>query len=102
MAGQNEIIGIGAEHAQMIAGGAVGAGLRLYLRPAGKLLRNVFTVGICIASAAVFGPAIRPWFDINAEAVGGIVALVSLGVAEGILSAIEKFDFAGLLKRKLP
>lgn len=102
MSGHQEIIGIGAEHAQVIAGGAVGAGLRLYLRPAGSIARSVVTFALCVGSASAFGQNVQSLTGLNAGGAGGVVALVSLGVAEGILRAVERFDFAGLLKRKLP
>lgn len=103
MAGQNEIIGFGAEQAQVIVGGAVGAGLRLYLRPAGSMLRSVMTGGLSIGSAIVFGPTAALWLkwtSINQTGSGAVVALVTLTVAEGVLKSAERFDFGGMLKRK--
>lgn len=100
MAGQNEIAGFAAEQAQVIVGGAVGAGLRLYLRPAGSIMRAVITGVLCIASASVFGPTAQAWLPLNQAGCGAAVAFVTLTVAEGVLKAIERFDFGALLKRK--
>jgi hypothetical protein len=100
VSGQNEIFGVGAEQAQMIVGGAVGAGLRIYLRPARKVFRNAMTALICVAAAGVFGPSAQPWLNLNAQGVGGVVALVCLGVAEGILRAVEKIDFGVFFSQK--
>jgi hypothetical protein len=105
MAGQNEIIGFGAEQAQVMAGGAVGAALRLYLRPAGSWLRSIVTATLCVGAARVFAPDLRITtghigFLLSAETCGALVALGCFGVAEGLLKAIERFDFAAVLKRK--
>lgn len=100
MSGQNEIFGVGTENAQLILGGAVGAGLRIYLRPAGRLVRNVATGVLCIGAASVFGHDVQAWLPLNMAAAGGVVALGCLGVAEGILRAVERVDFLSLLKRE--
>ena len=102
MAGQNEIVAIGLDQAQVMVGGAVGAGLRLYLRPAGSLLRACFTGALCIGSASVFGPTAAKWLawaSINQAGSGAVVALVTLTVAEGVLRAVEKFDFMAFFRR---
>jgi len=102
MAGQNEIIGIGVDQAQALMGASVGAGLRLYLRPAGKVITNAAAVCLSIAAGGIFWREVQSLIGVNAGAAGAIAALLALAVSGGVLRAVERFDFASLLKRKEP
>jgi hypothetical protein len=59
VAGQNEILGLGTEQAHVIAGGVVGAGLHLYLRPVGSWMRFIITFALSLAAANVFAHDLR-------------------------------------------
>lgn len=91
-----------AQHAQLIAGGAAGAGVRVYLlKPSGWL--QMLLMGMAsFALAATFGEtayAHLKGFGLNLPATGALVALVGLGIAEGAVKAAAKFDAGALFKR---
>lgn len=91
-----------AQHAQLIAGGAAGAGVRVYLlKPSGWL--QMLMMGLAsFALAATFGETAYAYlkgYGFNLPATGAVVALVGLGIAEGAVKAAAKFDLGALFKR---
>ena len=91
-----------AQHAQLIAGGAAGAGVRVYLlKPSGWL--QMLMMGLAsFALAATFGETAYAYlkgYGMNLPATGALVALVGLGLAEGAVKAAARFEIGALFKR---
>ena len=63
----------------------------------------MLTMGaVCTALAAVFGHPAHHYleaFGFNLPASGATVGMIGLTVGEGLLKALDRFDFGALLKR---
>ena len=91
---------VSAEQAQLIAGGALGAFARLYLRHPGNVIKAIGLVFISTASASAFGADAMKYSPFDLAGTGFLVGLVSLSVSAGILAAIDKVDFSAWIKGK--
>ena len=91
-----------AQQAQMIAGGAAGAGVRVYLLNPGSLPKMASMGAASLALAWAFGESAYPYlalFGMNAPASGAFVALVGLGIAEGAIKAAARLDLMAFFQR---
>ncbi|HWJ70937.1 MAG TPA: hypothetical protein VNS79_12930 [Sphingobium sp.] len=81
---------------------SAGAGgiVRMFLRPARSLVQTALLLVSCI-TCGFFGtqPAIDLWGlpVSHAGAVGALLGFIGLSIAEGVLRAIDAFDFRALL-----
>lgn len=91
---------IGAEQAQLVAGGALGAFARLYLRHPGNVIKAIGLVVISTASASAFGADAMKYSPVGLAGTGFIVGLLTLSVASGILLAVDRLDFGAFLPGK--
>lgn len=91
---------ISAEQAQLVAGGALGAFARLYLRHPGNVIKAIGLVVISTASASTFGADAVKYSPFDLAGTGFLVGLVSLSVSAGVLAAIDKLDFGAFLPGK--
>lgn len=86
-----------AENAKVIAAGGLGTLTLIYLRHPGSLLRAAFLFAIGLGTAVMLAGVtseLTGWPTIPcAYAVG----LLGKTAADGILRAIEKFDFSSLM-----
>lgn len=91
---------IGTEQAQLVAGGALGAFARLYLRHPGNVIKAIGLVTISTASASAFGADAVKYSPFDLAGTGFLVGLVSLSVSSGVLAAVDKLDFGAFLPGK--
>lgn len=91
---------IGAEQAQLVAGGALGAFARLYLRHPGNVIKAIGLVVISTASASAFGADAVKYSPFDLAGTGFLVGLLSLSVASGVLVAVERLDFGAFVPGK--
>jgi hypothetical protein len=97
VADESQVFGIGAEAAQVAkvaAAGGFGAWVLVYLRHPGSLLRAVFLVSIGVGIASIFADPLSDWIGLKEVQAAALLGLVGKGIAEGVLKAIEKVDFA--------
>jgi hypothetical protein len=84
----------GAEQAKVIANGGFGSLFALYLRRPKTILLSGAKFALGIASAVVFTPDAVTMFGLREPAAAALIGLTSSAIAQGVLLAIEKFDFA--------
>lgn len=81
-----------------IAAGALGGGVvRMFLRPARSLAQTALLLASCVTCGFYGTPPLVDYLHLPADyagAVGALLGLVGLSVAEGVLKAVDRFDFA--------
>jgi len=92
------LTGEAAKTAQVMAGGSAGATLLIYLRHPGTILRALFLFAISMILAELFGQYLAETefardLGLNIVKCAALVALMGKAVANGLLRAVEKFDF---------
>ena len=96
MADEGQIFGMSAEAAQtakVMASGGFGAGILVYLRHPGSLLRAALLWAIGIGIAVIFAQPAAAWSGFGEIQVAALLGLLGKGAAIGLLNAIEKLDF---------
>ena len=81
-----------------------GGAVRLIFRPARSVWQSVWLLFGCVACGFYTTPPLVRWLDIDpadSGAVGALAGLLGLSVAEGLLRAIDSFDFREMLQRFL-
>jgi len=90
----------GTQTAKVMAGGGFGAAVLIYLRHPGTLCRGAGMIGIGLGCAALFGETLAGLTGLGEVQAGAVLGLVAKAVAEGLLRAVERFDFAALIPIK--
>ncbi len=97
-----EQFGLTSETTQALSGSIFAAGLREYLRPAKSITKRVCGAALCIGGGWLFGdevsanfPVIHPGLQVSACVAG----VLCIGVAEGLLKAVERFDLLAFFKK---
>lgn len=84
-----------------IAGAALAGGMvRMFLRPTRTLLQTAMLLASCITCGTFGTTPVMRWFDMPDEYVGSVGALlgfIGLSFAEGVLRAVDAFDFRAVL-----
>lgn len=83
----------GAEQAKVMANGGLGSLFAVYLRRPKTVLLGGFKFFLGVASAVTFTPDITAALGLREPAAAAIIGLTASAIAQGILLAIEKFDF---------
>ena len=81
-----------------------GGAVRLIFRPARSLWQGLWLLFGCVACSFYATPPLVRWLGIDpgdSGAVGALAGLLGLSVAEGLLRAIDSFDFRSLIARLL-
>lgn len=97
MADEAQVFGIGAEAAQaakVAAAGGFGAGVLVYLRHPGSMLRAGMLWAIGVGIASIFSAVLARWSGFGEVQCAAVLGLVGKAIATGILTAIEKLDFS--------
>lgn len=91
-----ETVGVSADTAQLLSGGAFAAASREYLRPATIWKQRLLAASLCLGGSYLFGPFVAKLMhaiaDIPPTVSGSIAGLACIGVAEGILTAADRLD----------
>lgn len=96
MADEGQIFGLSAEAAQtakVMASGGFGAGILVYLRRPGSLLRAAMLWAIGVGIAVIFAHPAAKWSGFGEIQIAALLGLLGKGAATGLLNAIEKLDF---------
>jgi len=83
--------------------------VRLLFRPAATVLKSLWLLFACVACGYYFTPPMVRWLDLHTDdagAIGALLGFVGLSFAQGLLQALDRFDFTtffqGLLTLFLP
>jgi hypothetical protein len=90
------MFGFGAEAAQaakVAAAGGFGAGVMLYIKHPGTLLRASLGVVVGVGIASIFAQSVSVWFGWGEVQVAAMLGLLGKGAATGLLNAIDRIDF---------
>jgi hypothetical protein len=82
------------ETAQTVTGGALGVALLIFVRHPGSIVKVIVMVPLGIGAGVVFGPIIAEMISLKLTAASALAALTSVPVANGIVRAVERIDFA--------
>lgn len=94
------LTGQAAETAKTIGGAGVGAAALIYLQHPGTLIRAVLLYLISVGLSVVFTPLAVGWTGFGQVEVSASVALMGMGIARGILRAVDRIDFTNWLPGK--
>ncbi len=100
MADEGQIFGLSAEAAQtakVMASGGFGAGVLVYMRHPGSLLRAAMLWAIGVGIAVIFSHPASEWSGFGEIQVAALLGLLGKAAAAGLLNAIEKADFSRLV-----
>ena len=84
----------GAEQARVMANGGFGSLFAVYLRRPKTVLLGSAKFLLGVGSAVVFTPEVAPALGWHTPATAALIGLTASAIAQGILLAVEKFDFA--------
>ena len=84
----------GAEQAKLMANGGFGSLFAVYLRRPKTVVLGTCKFILGVGSAVVFTPEVVAIFGWHAQAAAAIIGLTASAVAQGVLVAVEKFDFS--------
>ena len=87
----------GSQQAQLAVGGGLGSALRVYIKHPGTLVKSAAMLVLGIGSASIFGTTVQPLIGWNLPATGALIGLLGVGVAEGVVRAVDAFDYGKLL-----
>jgi hypothetical protein len=94
-----ENFGLGSETTQAISGGVFAAGAREYLRPAVGWQKRILAALLCLSGAIMFGDDVAGWLGLQLQVAAAVAGIGCIGIAEGLLKAVERLDVAALFKR---
>lgn len=83
--------------AKVMAAGGFGAGVLIYLRNPGSLVRTGGLFAIGIGNAVIFTGTLADWLHLGEVQLAAAVGLLSKGVADAALRAVEKADILSIL-----
>lgn len=89
-------------HAKIAFAALCGGLIRLLFRPAQSFIKSIWLLFGCVTCGFYGTPPIMDWFglsDVYAGAVGAVLGLVGLSVAEALLKAVDTFDFKEWIMR---
>ncbi|MXP24802.1 hypothetical protein GRI39_01915 [Altererythrobacter indicus] len=91
-------------HAKLAGASLCGGMVRLLLRPASSFLKSLWLLFACV-TCGFYGtfPAMA-WLGVDVEyvgAVGALLGLLGISFAEGMLKAVDSFNFRAWLERLL-
>ena len=91
-------------HAKVAVAAALGGVVRMFLRPAKSLRQSALLILSCVTCGFYSTWPIMDWLNLPVDyvgAVGALAGLAGLSVAEGLLRAVDGFDFKALLSAVL-
>lgn len=94
-----EQFGLSGETTSAISGGVFAAGVREYLRPAVGWQKRILAALLCLSGAIMFGDDVAGWFGVPLQVASAAAGIGCIGIAEGLLKAVERFDVAAFFKR---
>lgn len=97
-----EQYGLSGETAEALSGGVFAAAAREYLRPAVGWQKRVMAALLCLCGAFMFGDEIKaalPALKLTLQFASAIAGVICIGVAEGLLKAVERFDLLAFFKK---
>jgi len=94
-----EQYGLGSETAASLSGGVFAAGAREYLRPAVGWQKRVLATALCISGGFLFGDDVAAWLHLQMQVASAIAGIGCIGIAEGLLKAVERIDIAAFFKK---
>ena len=89
-------------HAKVALASALGGMVRLFLRPTRGILPTLTLLASCVTCGYFGQPAFSYAFSLPERfdgAVGALIGLIGVSLAEGVLKAVDRFDFKALLLR---
>lgn len=94
--------GLGGETAEALSGGVFAAAAREYLRPAVGWQKRVMAALLCLCGAFMFGDELKaalPDLHFSLQFASAIAGVICIGVAEGLLKAVDRLDLTAFFKR---
>lgn len=92
-------------HAKIAIASLCGGMVRLIFRPAASLLKTVWLLFGCVTCGYYGTPVALRVFELDAQhyagAIGAVIGLVGLSIAEAVLRAADKFDVTAWIGRKI-
>jgi len=92
-------------HAKLAFASLCGGVVRLLFRPASSIWKTVWLLFGCVTCGFYGTPVMVKWFGlVDAEyvgAMGALIGMVGLSVAERALRAADKFDVGAWFERKV-
>ncbi len=89
-------------HAKIALAALLGGMVRLFLRPTRTVGSTVMLLTSCVTCGYFGQPVISYAMDLPARfdgAVGAILGLIGVSIAEGVLKGVDRLDFKTLLLR---
>lgn len=89
-------ISVVVAHLKLAFAALCGGMIRLLFRPAQSFIKSIWLLFGCVTCGFWGTPPIMDWFalgDSYAGAVGALLGLVGLSLAEGLLKAVDGFDW---------
>lgn len=108
MPGPVESVGLSAETAQLISGGAFAVGARAYLRWGIGWRQNFLAACLTLGGSYLFGAYVRQvakallGADLPLTVAGPLAGLACIGVSDAILRAVDKLDIWAWLPGRKP
>lgn len=91
-----------APHAKVAAAAFFGGVVRMFLRPARSLTQTALLLTSCV-TCGYFGQPVASYFLSLPErfdgAIGALIGLVGVSLAQGLLKMADKFDFHAWLAK---
>lgn len=91
-------ISMSSETTQALSGGVFAAGAREYLRPTVGWRKRVLAACLSLGGAAMFGDEVAAATGFSLQIAAAVAGLACIGVAEGLLKAVDRLDLAALFK----
>lgn len=91
-------------HAKLAFAALCGGMLRLFFRPATSFLQSLWLLFGCVTCGYYGTPAVMHWWELDESyvgAVGALVGFIGLSIAEGMLKAVDGFEFKSWLLKIL-
>lgn len=91
-------------HAKIAFAALCGGLVRLLFRPAASLTKTFLMLFGCVSCGYWGTPAAMQWFAFDeayAGAVGALLGFIGLSLAEGLLKAVDGFEFKAWLRNFL-
>ena len=85
------------EEAQLIAAGGLGGLSRIYIRRPKTVIEAGVALVISMAGPVFIAPGLAPYSPFPPALNGYLIGLLLLGVAAGLIRAVERFDFSSII-----
>jgi hypothetical protein len=86
--------------AKMIASGALGSMMAIYLRHPGSALRALCMLVMGVGMASIFGDTAAEWTGLPIAPASFLVGLLGHKLAERALKAADRADLGGFTKKR--